>query len=324
MSGPPGTFTLSLDTELAWGRFDTERVSDRAEQFRATRSVVTDLCSLCDRYEVPATWALVAHLLADCRGGSHEGHTDQTPPEYPWVDDWFGSAPCSAGLDPALWLWPDLVEELRSTAVTHDLGLHGYTHMILGADGCSRAAASDELDRATAVARSAGFDPVSFVYPRNRVGHRDVLVDHGIEVVRTPDAEWYEQRTVPDWMRRPIRFLTEATKRTPPVVTPRLREGVVEVPGSQLYRPHHGGWQYTPSTSQVDRAIAGLERAVETGRIFHLWVHPSNLALDPGPLLGGIETIFDRAATLRDRGALTIRPMDEVATAFHDGVWEGI
>lgn len=323
-SRPDGTFTLSLDTELAWGRFDTEPVEERAEQFRATPGVVTDLCTLCDRYDVPATWALVAHLLVDCRDTARHGHPDQTPPAYDWVDDWFRAAPCTRGLNDAIWYWPDVVSTLQSATVSHDIGLHGYTHVILGADGCSRAAASDELDRAVDVLRAASVDPVSFVYPRNRVGHRDVLADRGFDIVRTPDAEWYEQRSLPGWLRKPLRFATEATRRTPPVVTPTMRDGLVEIPGSQLYRPLHGGWQYTPDGSQVDRALAGLDRAAETGKIFHLWFHPSNLARDPGPLLDGLERVFEHAAALQDAGELAIRPMDEVATAFRNGRWSGV
>jgi len=106
----PGVFTLSLDVELAWGMFDVDGLDRHTDSYRATGDVVDRLCTLFDRYDVPATWALVAHLLRDCRGGPC--CPDRPAPAYDWINDWFGSLPCQTGLDPALWYAPGLLDRL--------------------------------------------------------------------------------------------------------------------------------------------------------------------------------------------------------------------
>jgi len=321
MAELPGTFTLSLDTELAWGRFDTTAVERLSEQFRATRTVVTDLLELFERYDVSATWALVTHLLKDCRPDPAESHAAQARPTFEWVN-WFERLPCVREVDTDLWYWPELLDLLENSNPSQEVGLHGHTHMILGADGCDRNAATDELAAATQFARERGIDPVSFVYPRNSIGHCDILAEHGIEVIRGRDARWYERAPLPESLRRPFRFADEASLWTPPTVTPKQVDRLVEIPGSQLYRPYHGGWEYTPETSQVTRAIEGLNRAAERGEIYHLWFHPSNLACDPDRLLSGLDNILSHAARLRDAGKLEIQTMADVAEDYREGRWE--
>jgi peptidoglycan/xylan/chitin deacetylase (PgdA/CDA1 family) len=303
-----GYFTLSLDTELAWGSFDTVGVSAHREAFLNTRDVVDDLCSLFDQYDISATWALVAHLLADCDGE----HPASSGDAYEELNEWYEPLPCSNDTDRELWYAPELPDRIRACSARQEIGLHGYTHLLF--PEYSRAAATAELERAFSVARDYGIEPDSFVYPRNRIGHRDILREHGIDVYRGIDRRWYEQASL-EPVRKLARFADEASQLTPPVVEPRVRDGLVEVPGSQIFRPNHGGWQYTPRRSQVVRAKKGLERAVETDRVFHLWFHPFNLAREPGPLIGALEDILAHANSLREDGRLEVRPLQWYADA---------
>lgn len=312
----PGAFVVSLDTELGWGQFDTTDIEAKRATFEETPAVVDDLLALFDRHEIPVTWALVAHLLTEC-GGVH----DEPAPDFEWVD-WMTELPCRAGVDSDLWYAPEILDAIQAATVDHDIGLHGYTHMILGADGCSKPAAEAEIERALDILQTAGVDPDSFVYPRNEIGHRDVLAARGIDTVRGVNDRWFERNAVPRLAKPGFRHLDEAARITPPTVTPSRRQGLVEIPGSQVFRPYHGGWQYTPRHSQRDRAKKGLQRAAETGEIFHLWFHPSNLADDPVALLSELDAVLATAATLRDAGELNVMSMADVATAFRDGRWQ--
>ena len=58
-----GAFTLSLDTELAWGslRRKDERAFDAA--YPRARETTLRLLDLLARHGVPATWAIVGHLF---------------------------------------------------------------------------------------------------------------------------------------------------------------------------------------------------------------------------------------------------------------------
>jgi hypothetical protein len=313
MSGP-GVFTLSLDTELAWGSFDKDGVERYGDAYRETQTVVNRLCALFDDYEVPATWAFVAHLFADCdghAGGEMVGDTARA--------DWLASAPCSTGVDRSLWYAPELLATVLDCETPQDVGLHGYSHLVLGDH--AREAADAELRDAVAAARDAGLDPSSFVYPRNHIAHVDLLGEYGIDVFRGVDARWYEQAPLGAG-RKPLRFLDEATIRPPPAVTPTEREGVVCVPGSQVFRPERGPWAWTPTESQTQRAHKGLDRAVETGGVFHLWWHPFNLAGNLDHHLNLLEDILTYVDTLRGDDDIELMSMKDVADAYRDGRWQ--
>jgi peptidoglycan/xylan/chitin deacetylase (PgdA/CDA1 family) len=314
MSGP-GVFVVSLDTELGWGQFDTTDIEAEHASFEETPAVIDALLTLFDRHEIPVTWALVAHLLTECR------RPDEPAPDPEWAG-WMSKLPCRTGVDSNVWYAPEILDAIRTATVGHDIGLHGYTHMTLGTDGCSKPAAEAEIDRALDILRAAGVDPDSFVYPRNEVGHRDVLAARGIDTYRGVDDRWFERDFVPGLAKPALRYLDEAARITPPMVTPSRREGLVEIPGSQVFRPYRGGWQYTPRHSQRTRAKRGLHRAAETGEIFHMWFHPCNLVGHPDTLLAELDAVLATAATLRDAGKLEVSSMAEVATAFRAGRWQ--
>lgn len=307
----PGVFTLSLDTELAWGSFDRGGLSRHGNAYRQTPEVVDRLCTMFDRHGVSATWAVVGHLLEDC-DGSHEDVSAARR-------DWLARAPCSGTTDRSLWYAPDLLERIRAAETDQEIGLHGYSHLPF--DRVDRQTAREELEAAVGAAETVGVEPTSFVFPRNRIAHVDLLAEFDFDAYRGRDARWYEGPPVPEIGRKPLRFVDEALSRRPPVVVPTAESGVVRIPGSQIFRPAHGAWGYTPADSQRRRAEKGLERAAETGRVFHLWLHPFNLGRDPEALLATLDAILARAAELREAGKLTVASMAEVAAMTRDGRW---
>lgn len=308
MSDDKGVFTISLDTELAWGTFDKGNVERYEEAYRNTPEIIDRLCELFDEYEIPATWAIVSHLLEDCDGD----HSDRTSPDFEWVDDWFAELPCASGMDKDLWYAPWLIDRLQDCETEQEIGLHGSTHMQLGADGCTRQHAEEEIGAAVDTLGAHGVEPKSFVFPRNNVGHVDVLREHGIEVYRGVDVQWYEQASVPSVLKPPLRFVDEAVRSTPPVVKPIERDGVVEISGSQIFRSSHNGWQYTPAGSSVSRAKKGLRRAAGTGGVYHLWFHPFNLGHEPEQDLERLERVLAEVRDFVDRGKLECRTMKSI------------
>ncbi|SHG37583.1 DUF2334 domain-containing protein [Halobaculum gomorrense] len=310
MSGDKGVFTISLDTELAWGTFDQGNVERYEEAYRNTPEVIDRLCDLFDEYEIPATWAVVSHLLEDCGGD----HSDRTSPDFDWADDWFGELPCASGMDEDLWYAPWLLDRLQDCETDQEIGLHGSTHMQLGADGCSRRHAEEEIGAGVDTLRAHGVEPKTFVFPRNDIGHVDVLREHGIEAYRGVDARWYEGSSLPSKVKPLLRFVDESLRRAPGVAELIDRDGIIEIPGSQAFRPSRGGWQYTPGDSSVARAKKGLERAARTGGAFHIWLHPFNLGHAVDRDLGRLERVLEAARELADDGELECRSMRDVSS----------
>lgn len=318
-SAGTGAFVVSMDTELAWGTFDTGPLE--ASRYDGCRRVIRELLNLFDQYRIPATWAIVTHLLTDCREAD-TGHPTLRKSPRERDTEWYNSLPCRRNVDETLWYEPGLIDWLQDTYVSHDVGSHTHTHFPL--DRATQDSARWEIERSLSVIESCGLNPVSFVYPRNRIDHVDILHDAGFEVYRGVDNRPYETWQLPELLRGAARFGEEAAQRTPPTVVPTLKEGLVEIPGSQVFRPYHGGWQYTLRHSQKYRALAGLNRASRTGEIFHLWFHPFNCVRDPEPLLNEFETVLSHAAALREQGELEVHTMSSVATEYLGGRWRNI
>lgn len=313
-SGAVGTLVVSLDTEFVWGMFDKGSINPY--QYNGTREVIQRLLCLFDEYQVPATWGLVTHLLSDCSSMSNNVQTTHLSSEEFGRD---ATLPCEQGIDQDLWYKPNLVEQIKDADVDHDIGSHTHTHLVF--EGATRDAVCADITQSIAVAKRNGVEPKSFIFPRNQIAHLDVVKEAGFEVFRGIDARWYERHRLPTPVVKGARFTEEAAKLTPPTVLPRSESGLVEVPGSQVFRPIHGGWQYTPTDSQRSRAIAGLNGAADSGRIFHIWFHPFNFARNPKPLFDAFEAVLAHARSLVRRGLLETLTMSEVANSYRDGRW---
>jgi peptidoglycan/xylan/chitin deacetylase (PgdA/CDA1 family) len=313
-----GVFTLSLDFELIWGTVD----HGGPERFRRAceieREVVVDrLLALLAEYEISATWCIVGHLfLASCSERDGVKHPEIVQPTHAWAEgDWFAHDPCTSEEDDPIFYGARLVERVRACPVAQEIGCHTFSHVILGDPGCSRATAVSELAECVRLARERGIDLRSFAFPRNSVGHLDVLREFGLTCYRGPEPVWYERRGLPRAVKRIGHLADVVTARRPPVVAPeQTAAGVWNIPGSMMYFPAHGRRRYLPVSVRVRRAIAGIERAASERAIFHLWFHPTNLADESERMFAGLRAIFERVATLRAVAGLEVASMGTLVT----------
>lgn len=206
----PGTLVLSLDTELVWGTFESGPIDP--ERYDGTRAVIRELLDLFDTYEIPVTWALVTHLLTDCR----DAGTDVHSPSGECRDPRAGTLPCQQGVDPALWYEPSILDWISRATVDHEVALHSHTHPVFDEVPVSLARA--DVEASLEEADRHGVDPSSFVFPQNRVAHREVLAEAGIDAYRGVDARWYERQPLPEPAVKAARFAEEALELTPPIV----------------------------------------------------------------------------------------------------------
>lgn len=312
------TFILSLDKELVWGSRDHTSAKDFDRKYPDLRGVVRDLLAMLDEYDIPATWAVVGHLFsASCvRDASGRAHPEIERPHYLWhPDDWFRDDPCSDRSRDPLWYGDDILEWIQKAKTTHDIGSHSYSHLIFGDEGCSTAAAKSDLLACLEAARARGLTLKSFVFPRNREGHHQVLRDSGIIAYRGVDPTWYHK--LPGKIRKMSHFADQALALTPPVSLPvETLPGLWNIPGSMMLLHRGGIRRAIPISVRVAKAKAGLRRAVSEGKIFHLWFHPFNLAHDRAFMFAALRGILAEVARLRDLGALDVRTMTGVAQAL--------
>jgi len=85
------------------------------------------------------------------------------------------------------------------------------------------------------------------------------------------------------------------------------------IPASMIYFPMHELRRYIPARARSRRAIKGLDAAVRQKRIFHLWLHPTNLAEEMERMFSGLRRIVEYASLLRAKGELDVLPVGALA-----------
>jgi peptidoglycan/xylan/chitin deacetylase (PgdA/CDA1 family) len=273
---------------------------------------VLRLLELFARHEVPATWCVLGHLfLGSCAPAGGRKHPEITPPEHAWCPgDWFHHDPCGTEEAAPLFYGKSLVERIRACPVPQEIGCHSFSHVIFGDPGCSRATAESEVRACVRLAAELGIQMRSFAFPRNAVGHLDVLRDCGFRCYRGPEPTWYAAARLPRFLKRLLHLWDVVRAGEPPVVVPeQTAEGLYNVPGSMIYFPMHGLRRCLPLERRVRRAVRGLDAAVRERKVFHLWFHPTNLADRPDAMFEGLDRILEHAGRLRRQGDLVLRPM---------------
>jgi peptidoglycan/xylan/chitin deacetylase (PgdA/CDA1 family) len=313
-AGVPGAFTVSIDFELIWGTLDLFGPKRFSEACRIEREVVvTRLLDLFVEYDVSATWCVLGHLFLDgCRIQGGTKHPEIVPPRHAWVrQDWFADDPCTDEARSPEFYGRTLVDKIRSCAVAQEIACHSFSHVIFGDPGCSEATAETEVATCVRLASEMGLELKSFAFPRNRVGHLSVLARHGFRSYRGPGPRWYESEEATGAGSRLAHLWDVVWAAAPPTVLPqRDPSGLWNIPGSMIYFPMHGVRRFVPVSRRVKRAIKGLDEASRTGRVFHLWFHPTNLSYQTEPMFAGLRAILQHAARLRREGRLTIANMN--------------
>ena len=297
-----GSVVISVDAELAWGSHDFESVpTDRVESARQGWRTLVDRF---ERYELPATWAIVGHLfLADCDG---------THPEHPSLEGWFDADPGGPAAESERWFGDGLIDAIVETSVEHDVGGHCFSHRQLNPT-LDREIASAEVEATVEAAAARGFDLDSFVFPGNVIGNRDILADNGFTCYRGRQPDLPLDGTPVEPARK---LLSGVVGGTPRVVEPRVDEyGLVEVPASlylfDIDGPISHALQEAGTDPVVWRAKRGIEAVAEGDGLYHIWLHPNNLVTATD--VERVEHVLEYVATVRDDTDLTVETMASVA-----------
>jgi peptidoglycan/xylan/chitin deacetylase (PgdA/CDA1 family) len=324
MPAKVGYFTVSFDFELIWGTLDTRGVNGFGRACTFEREVIIDrLLALLAKYEIPATWFVVGHLMLDhCDPEAQPKHPGIVRPRHAWrPGDWFDRDPGGDETSSPLFFARSLIGKLRASSPAQEIGCHSFSHVIFGDAGCSTESAESELAECVRAAGDLGLTMKSFAFPRNRVGHIDALARNGFTAYRGPEPQWYSRaRRLPRALVRAAHFSEFIRTATPSIVWPVSRgSGLVDVPGSMVFLPRHGMRRVVSVDRRVRRAVKGLEAAARRSGLFHLWMHPTNLADDSEAMLGGLERTLAHAAKLRSAGLLRMATVTEMATLAQAG-----
>lgn len=310
-----GTLVVSIDTELAWGSAykgtpaASENEASRSAAERQIVDAILDLFAMCG---ISATWAVVGHLfLEGCRPVEGRKHPDVIRPNYVWFQgDWFDPDPTSDVETDPMWYAPDIIKRITRATPSQEIGCHSFSHLMVGEEGCSASAFASDLDACSQAAGNHDIRLQSFVFPRNSVGHLDVLADHGYRAYRGIRPAPFPN------LSALTRSMVELVDRICPlagsVVSPYRSGRLWNVPATNFYGPSQRA-KYIPFSLWVGQQMRRMGQAVRHRSLFHLWFHSHNLLHDPDRSLAGLQRIFTRAAQLRDGGELDIFTMGNLA-----------
>ncbi len=296
---PGGSVVLSVDAELGWGFHDFTTPPEK--RLAAARDGWRQLQQLSVEYDVPMTWAVVGHLFLDGCDRRHAVHP--TPP------DWFE---CERGKwrnRPGLRFGGDLITDLLESEVEHEIGCHTFSHVVFDDEMVDREVIEAELTAAIEAASEYGIEYDSFVFPRNAVGYRDVLAAYGLKAYRSKQPE------PPKFRRQFDKLRTVVNPKRVELAEPVVDEyGLVDIPPSLYAFGFQGPVRRLLDSVWVDpivrQATAGIDQAVRTDGVFHLWLHPNDLVT--GRDVKRVEAIFEYIDQCRKHG-LTVETMANIA-----------
>lgn len=305
-----GSLVFSVDAELAWGLHDLHPLTEKEHQrCRQARARWLTLLELFETYDIPATWAIVGHLLTD---------DEQYREQHPLSETWFETAVSGIENQPDQWLARDLIEAVQTSPVEHELGSHSFSHVIFS--DVSPDIAEAECRLAREVGRNHEIDFTSFVFPRNEIAHREVLAESGFQCYRGTQPN--EFLSIPGFRGLGLLAGSVLGRVAPPTVTPSVDEfGLVTIPASVFM----GGFRGQPWTGLAslngDPAVKlirrGIDRASENGEMFHLWLHPHDLT--NSRYIDRVRKILSYVSMKRRQGEIRIETMGDVAERHVEG-----
>lgn len=314
-----GIFTISIDTEMAWGTFDRPGHEKFEEAYRQSRNIIRRLLDLFETFDISATWAIVGHLFLErCAREGGIAHPDIIRPKYSWFEkDWLSCDPASNLINKPTWYGKDIVEDILKASPPQEIGSHSFSHLIFSDPGCSREAAESDITKCIQLARQYGIRLESFVFPRNTVGHLDLLSKHGIKAYRK--HHYLEEiKNQPPFITRFKELFRDMIPTTPFVYDVEFdqQNQIAAIPASMLFRYAFGPSRFILPHVRTIKTIKGIRRALRERKIFHLWFHPFNFAWKSEQMFDEFVKILRYASYRKKEGLLDILPLCDITKRY--------
>jgi hypothetical protein len=295
-------FIISLDTEMLWGpgggQAGMEIYNLIKKNAKRTRSTITILLDLFEKYKISATWAVVGHLFLD----SCEEDTCLTMiniKKYGFTKSWYKDPYSNIEKDP-LYYGKDIIEKIIANPINHELGYHSFSHVCF--PYIPREMAEGEIKESKKIEKEWNIKFTSFVFPINRIAYVDILKENGFKIYRGKDL------SVTNTSQNLIfeKFKLGISKFIAPRVEPRWDNGIWEIQSSMCFS------DLQIPQSLLLRGKIGLDRAIKEKNIFHIWLHPWDLFCYQR-LKDDLGKMLKYVSKRRDEGKIEVMTMNDLA-----------
>lgn len=224
--GYKAVILLAADFELAWAwRFckDSDEPKEGSISLaNRERANIPRILEQCEYSNIPITWLTVGHLfLNSCSRNGHPAHPNLH--RLPYFEnafwkfergDWFDDDPSCEWQAAPQWYAPDLIREILSSDVNHEIGCHTFSHIDCRDGVCPATVFEDEIRACQQAADRLGIRLHSFVHPAHTIGNLAALRAMGFTSFRSdngnilgyperhPTGLW-EMRSTAELARRP-------------------------------------------------------------------------------------------------------------------------
>lgn len=325
-----GAFILDIEVELGWGIID-EKINKEGLR-RASEKVrehLDTVLNLLKQYSIPVTWGIVGHLiLGQCESIAGVPHPEMPRPSYKWMNsDWYKNDPCKTLVEEPAFYGKDIIDKIINRTInarsSDEIACHSFSHQLFGDPGCSRVVAQAEVKRSVSLLKQCyGVRSKVFIFPRDSVGHLDILRKEGFLAFRGPIPHFvgYSQTekgilgSARKYSSLAIYCASFYLIIPPPVANPRLENGLINVPASLCYNKK----PLIPLSLIVRKAKKGIGRAVKEKKVFHLYTHLINFgtAPDTNAFIKGFERILAYANLKREENQLEITTIQRLAKSI--------
>lgn len=320
-----GIFSISLDFELHWGRFDKMPLNKAAKQyFLNTREIIPYKLKLFEDNGIHVTWATVGMLFNKNAAEWKLNQPKQLPTfadeklsAYNWVNqNGFD------GEEDVFHFAPSLIDKIQQTS-HQEIGTHTYAHYYCLAEGQTTEQFRQDLKMAAKLAAAKGINLQSLVFPRNQfnAAYLSVCTEMGITSVRSNPDVWYWRPASESGILTKIFRTGDAYFNLKPVKTVALNKIVykgdepLQIPASRLYRAWRPGSPFM-NKRKLHRILNEMTEAAQYKRYYHLWWHPHNFGNHPQECLNELKIILQHFITLNRQYGFRSMTMNETAEFY--------
>jgi len=321
-----GTLLLWIDVELGWARVHRKRINLKRLK-RASmnlRETFDAVIGVLDKYRMPVTWTILGHLLLDhCNKDANQlPHSDMPRPNYSWLnDDWYRHDPCTDVQRDPTWYGKDIVDKIikyaKNSKMSHDIGCHSFSHQLFGDPGCSEELARAEIDKCIELMKKEyGIVPRVFSFPRDYVGHVNVLKESGLIAYRGAPTKLYPclelERTVSNFVKTQFSLFTQLLSYYL-LIRPHITGAEESLPGLWTVQGclAYGKKRLIPLRLVTLKAKNGIDKAAKEKKIFSMYTHLRDFG-ENSRMLSHFEEVLSYANRKRKEGLLEVKTMTQL------------
>jgi hypothetical protein len=203
-----------------------------------------------------------------------------------------------------LWQTFDIVDKVLESPLSHEIAAHSYTHPDFWK--ISMDTAEIEIRASKRIFKETlGVDVNTFIFPKNHINYLGILRKYSFKSYRGKNKGSISFKKLTN-----ILYFVNPSKLS---VSPRLNNGLWEIPGSLLFQ----------STRKYDlyriyiTAFRNIKHVIEHGGIFHLMIHDYSLVPEEVKML--FTKLIRMLGKLNDKEKLVAITMKELVKVLEKG-----